>query len=169
MSPSGRLVSIGRVGPAHGRDGSFWLENAVEAAHEALAQGTEVVVGPSRTRVERCAGSSDRPLLRIAAIETRAEAAARRGEGVLVAEELAPLGPGEWLVEDLVGARVEGLGEVRRVLAGASCDLLEVGYDALLIPLVSDAVLSIDPGARVIEVDRRFLGLHEDDQARGTE
>ncbi len=162
MSAGGRLVSVGRVGAAHGRDGSFWVEGGVEGAHEVLAQGAEVVLGGKRTRVERRAGSSERPLLRIAGVETRAEAAARRGEAVLVGEELAPLGPGEWLVEDLVGARVEGLGEVRRVLAGASCDLLEVGEDALLIPLVSDAVVRIDPGTGVIEVDRRFLDLGED-------
>jgi 16S rRNA processing protein RimM len=170
LSAGGRLVSVGRVGSAHGRDGSFWVEGAVEAAHEALAQGAEVVLGEERTRVERRAGSSERPLLRIAGIGSRAEAVARRGEAVLVDEELAPLGPGEWLVEDLVGARVEGLGEVRRVLAGASCDLLEVGEDGLLIPLVADAVVRIDPGARVIEVDRGFLGLGEADaDARGTE
>lgn len=159
---SGRLVNVGRVGGAHGRDGSFWVEGAVEAADEALAAGAEVVVAGCCARVERRAGTSERPLLRIAGVETRAEAAARRGEPVLVAEELAPLRPGEWLVEDLVGARVEGLGEVRRVLAGASCDLLEVGEDGLLIPLVSDAVLSIDARARVIEVDRGFLGLGDD-------
>jgi 16S rRNA processing protein RimM len=158
-------VSVGRVGAAHGRDGSFWLEGAVEAAHEALAQGAEVVLRGSRACVERRAGSCERPLLRVAGIETRAEVAARRGEPVLVEEELAPLGPGEWLVEDLVGARVEGLGEVRRVLGGASCDLLEVGEDGLLIPLVSDAVRRIDLRARVIEVDRRFLGFGEDDGA----
>ena len=170
MSAGGRLVSVGRVGAAHGRDGSFWVEDAVQAAHEVLAQGAEVVLDGKRTRVERRAGSSDRPLLRIAGIETRADAAARRGEAVLVDEELAPLGAGEWLVEDLLGARVDGLGEVRRVLAGVSCDLLEVGEDALLIPLVSDAVVRIDPGARVIEVDRRFLGLGEDaGEAEGIE
>ncbi len=159
---------MGRVGAVHGRDGSFWVEGAVEAAHEALAPGGEVVVAGRRARVERRAGTSERPLLRIAGVETRAEAAARRGEAVLVDEALAPLGPGEWLVEDLVGARVEGLGEVRRVLAGPSCDLLEVGEGRLLIPLVSDAVRSIDPGARVIDVNRAFLGLGEDD-ARGPE
>ena len=116
-----------------------------------------------RARVERRGGTSERPLVRIAGVETRPGAAARRGETVLVDEELAPLGPGEWLVEDLIGASVEGLGEVRRVLAGTSCDLLEVGDEGLLIPLVSDAVLSIDPAARVIEVDRRFPGLGEED------
>ncbi len=155
------------MGGAHGRDGSFWVEGAVEAAREALAPGAEVVVAGGRARVERRAGTGERPLLRITGVDTRAAAAARRGEAVLVEEELAPHGPGEWLVEDLVGARVEGLGEVRRVLAGASCDLLEVGEDGLLIPLVSDAVLGIDSRAGVIEVDRRFLGLGEDDGEGG--
>ena len=45
------------------------------------------------------------------------------------------------------------------MLAGPSCDVLEVGEDAVLVPLVSDAVRNVDPAARVIEVDLRFLGL----------
>jgi ribosomal 30S subunit maturation factor RimM len=45
------------------------------------------------------------------------------------------------------------------VLDGPSCELLEVGEDALLIPFVSDAVKRVDIHERVIEIDRDFLGL----------
>jgi ribosomal 30S subunit maturation factor RimM len=54
---------------------------------------------------------------------------------------------------------VPGLGSVRRVLNLPSCDVLEVGDQPVLVPLISDAVTSVDLDARVIEVDRRFLGL----------
>jgi ribosomal 30S subunit maturation factor RimM len=47
------------------------------------------------------------------------------------------------------------------VIASPSCDLLEVGDDALLVPLVSDAVRRVDTEAGVIEVDREFLGLDD--------
>jgi ribosomal 30S subunit maturation factor RimM len=38
-----------------------------------------------------------------------------------------------------------------------SCDVLEVGDE--LIPLVTDAVTSVDVENKVIEIDREFLGL----------
>jgi 16S rRNA processing protein RimM len=165
LSSEGRLVAVARVGAAHGRDGSFWVEEAPgagagpAAASRALDEGAQLTVAGRRVRVERRAGTAERPLLRLSGIEDRAAASALRGERLLVPEAEAPLGPGEWLVDDLVGARVAGLGSVRRVLAGSSCDLLEVGGQAMLVPLVSDAIRRINPDAGVIEVDRRFLGL----------
>ena len=57
------------------------------------------------------------------------------------------------------GCEVPGLGSVRRVIAAPSCDLLEVGDDAVLVPFVSDAIRRVDTEARVIEVDREFLAL----------
>jgi ribosomal 30S subunit maturation factor RimM len=68
-----------------------------------------------------------------------------------------PLGEGEYAADDLVGCRVEGVGVVERVVNGPSCDVLEVGD--VLIPFVEDAIVSLDLDARVIEVDRSFLGL----------
>lgn len=72
----------------------------------------------------------------------------------------------EWWVEDLEGCTVlDGeitVGTVRRVLALPSCDVLEVarasdGTD-LLVPLIGDAVRSVDIERAEIEVDLRFLG-----------
>lgn len=164
MSSQARLVTVGRVGRAHGRDGSFWVEDALAGGGETgeggpLAEGVEVVVAGVHTRIERRAGTQERPLIRLSAIDGRDAAAGLRGEELLVAEALAPLAAGEWLVEDLVGARIEGVGEVRRVLAGPSCDLLEVGEEGVLIPLVSDAIRAVDVEAGRIEVDRDFLAV----------
>ena len=136
----------GRVGRPHGRDGSFWVEGATEE----LAGAAEVTVRGSRHAVERRSGSAERPLLRLAGI---ADPAALRGEPLLVDGELDVC---EWLAADLVGCRVEGLGTVRRVLAGPSCDLLELD-DGTLLPFVTDAVVSIEDG--LIRVDRDFLAL----------
>jgi ribosomal 30S subunit maturation factor RimM len=46
---------------------------------------------------------------------------------------------------------------VRRVLDGPSCDLLELD-DGTLLPFISDAIVSVDTGARRIQVRREFLG-----------
>ena len=144
------LVTAGRVGKAHGRDGSFY----VEAADHPLAEGTDVVVASRAHRVERRAGGDDRPLVRLSGLEDRDAVVALRGELLLVEDEL---GEGEWLAADLVGCEVRGLGRVRRVLGGPSCDVLELD-DGTLVPLVSDAIVSIDPGARCIEARLEFLG-----------
>jgi ribosomal 30S subunit maturation factor RimM len=73
---------------------------------------------------------------------------------LLVEDELAT---DEWLAADLAGCAVVGLGPVRRVLDGPSCSLLEL-EDGSLVPLVSDAIESIDVDAREIRVNREFLG-----------
>ncbi len=107
--------------------------------------------------MEARAGSDARPLIRVEGVSTR-EAAAALGGGLVLVALSDPLREDEWLAEDLVGCRVEGLGEVRRVVGGSSCDVLEL-EDGTLVPLVSDAVTAVDLRAGKIEVDRSFLGM----------
>ena len=156
MPAQPRLVTVGRVGRPHGLDGSFWVE---EAAHP-LAAGTAVQVSGARRTVERRAGTDARPLVRLEGVEEREAAASLTGKLVLVQEREAPLAADEWLAGDLEGCVVEGLGRVTRVVGAPSCDLLELD-DGTLVPLVSDAVRSIDVESRRIEVDHRFLGREE--------
>jgi 16S rRNA processing protein RimM len=144
------LVTAGRVGKAHGRDGSFYVE---EPDHP-LSEGTAVMMASRPHRVERRAGGDDRPLIRLSGLEDRDAVMPLRGELLLVEDELRE---GEWLAADLLGCEVPGLGMVRRVLGGPSCDVLELD-DATLVPLVSDAIVSIDPSARRIDVRLEFLG-----------
>jgi 16S rRNA processing protein RimM len=141
-------ITGGRVGRAHGRDGSFY----VDEAQALFAEGSRVRVGGAAHEVLRRAGTDDRPLIRLAGID---DPGALRGEVLLVEGELED---GEYLVSDLVGCEVPGLGRVERVLDAPSCPLLEVGDDALLVPLVGDAVKHVDLERRIIEVDRDFLG-----------
>ena len=152
------------MGRAHGLDGSFWVEDALSASEdgrEPLAVVTEVTIDERRGRVARRAGTAARPLVRLDSVADRDAAGTLRGEELRVAEGDAPLAAGEWLIADLVGARVEGIGEVRRVLTAPSCDLLEVGDQGVLIPLVADAIRRIDVEAGRIEVDHAFLGVGE--------
>ena len=143
-------MTAGRVGGAHGRDGSFY----VERADHPLREGTALVLASRPRTVERRAGTDERPLVRLSGLGDREAVARLRGELLLVERELAD---GEWLAGDLVGCDVPGLGNVRRVLDGPSCDLLELD-DGTLVPFVSDAIVAVEPRARRIEVRRDFLG-----------
>jgi 16S rRNA processing protein RimM len=156
LTDAGRQVTAGRVGRPHGLDGSF---HVVYPTQE-LSVGGEVEVGGLRAVIERLAGTAERPILRLAGVGDRDAAERLRGEELMV--DAGELEEGEYLTEDLVGCEVPGLGAVRRVMALPSCDVLEVGDDGVLVPLISDAVSRIDLDERVIEVDRRFLGLGDD-------
>jgi 16S rRNA processing protein RimM len=148
-----RQSRAGRVGRPHGLDGSFYVESATDA----LASGAEVTIAGVDTVIERRAGTADRPLIRVRGIADRDAAAALAGADVLVAG--GDLEPGEYLAEQLVGCEIPGLGAVRRVIPAPSCDVLEVGEAALLVPFVSDAIARVDTEARVIEVHHEFLGF----------
>ena len=153
--PSGpRLVTAGIVGRSHGLDGSF----SVERADHPLEQGTVVHVAGQERPIERRFGTDDRPLVRLRGVFDREAARALKGELLLVEDTLAE---GEWLAEDLVGCRVEGLGEVRKIVGGPSCDVLEL-EGGELVPLIADAVREVDLEARRIEIDRHFLKLDAD-------
>jgi len=148
-------VTAGRIGRAHGVDGSFYLEHP----SRALEVGATVTAGGTARRVERSAGTAARPLVRLSGVADRTDADALRGEDVLIDDEETPLDADEWLADDLVGCRVEGLGEVTKVVSAPSCDLLVVGESEILVPFVRDAVRSVDSASRRIEVDLEFLAL----------
>jgi 16S rRNA processing protein RimM len=139
------LVTAGRVGKPHGRDGSFY----VEGASHALPVGHTVLVQERPHTVSRRAGTDDRPLIRLAGVS---DPGAYRGELLLVDEQL---GKEEWLASDLLGCSVSGHGRVVRVLDGPSCSVLEL-EDGTLVPFVSDAIRSVEPGEIVVNED--FLG-----------
>ena len=156
MTEPAAQVSAGRVGKAHGLDGSFYVTHC----SEPLDVGTDVVVAGRSTRVERRAGTDERPIVRIGGVSDRNAAEALRGERILVAA--GELDEGEYLSADLVGCEIAGLGRVLRVIPAPSCDLLEVGEGGLLVPFISDAVKRVDLEARVIEVDAAFLDVDLD-------
>jgi 16S rRNA processing protein RimM len=139
------LVTAGRVGKAHGRDGSFY----VDGADHPLAVGTMVSLGGRSLSVARRGGTDKRPLIRLDGLE---DPRAARGESLLVDAELTE---GEWLAADLVGLAVPGHGRVARVIDGPSCSVLEL-EDGVLVPFIADAIESIEGGE--IRVDDHFLG-----------
>lgn len=153
MTGPARLVTAGTIGRPHGLDGTFHVMRPLHP----LAAGTAVRVAGTERRVERRAGSDDRPLVRLEGIGDRAAAAALGGELLLVEESLAE---NEWLAADLVGCEVPGLGSVCRVVDAPSCDVLEL-EGGELVPLISDAIERVDLAGRTISIDRRFVGLDD--------
>ena len=151
------------MGRPHGLDGSFYVTRPNAAL---LAAGTPVQVGALAGVIERRAGTDERPIVRLEGHTAREDAEALRGEDLVVAlADAPPLGEGEWWPEQLEGcAVVDGpveVGVVTRMLNYPSCELLEVerpAADALLVPLVADAIRSVDVDARRIDVDLAFLG-----------
>jgi 16S rRNA processing protein RimM len=139
------LVTAGRVGKPHGLDGSFY----VERASHPLPPDTTLLLGDSPHTVTRRAGTNERRLIQLSGVS---DPGAHHGELLLVEEEL---GDGEWLASDLLGCSVPGHGRVVRVLDGPSCSVLELS-DGVLVPFVSDAIRSVEPGE--IVVDEEFLG-----------
>jgi 16S rRNA processing protein RimM len=139
------LVTAGRVGKPHGLDGSFYVD---DPRHE-LPEGAELVVRGHGHRIERRAGTDERPLIRLAGVD---DPGALRGELLLVEDELRE---GEWLAADLVGLSVPGMGVVARVVDGVSCSVLEL-EDGTLIPFVSDAIEQVDLEAGEIRVRPGF-------------
>ena len=154
------LLHAGRVGRPHGLDGSF---HVVEPAPRLLWVGAPIWVGERPTEVMRRAGTDERPILRVGLASDRTAVEALRGEPLRAPRDAAPaLEEDEYWADDLVGCAVVAgertLGTVRRLVAFPSCEVLEL-EGGELIPLVHDAVRSVDPQARRIVVDDEFLGL----------
>ena len=154
------MLNAGRVGRPHGLDGSF---HVTRPRGLLLTLGGSVRIGEDVHEIVRRAGTEDRPILRLRGIDDRAGAEALREADLLVERAAAPpLPDGEYWPEDLEGCTVltpdgHELGVVAAMRALPSCEVLEVGD--LLVPLVGDAVLSIDLDARRIVVDPEFLGV----------
>lgn len=154
------LLNAGRVGRPHGLDGSF---HVTRPRGVLLRLGGALRIGADVHEIVRRAGTEDRPILRLLGIDDRAGVEALRGADLLVERaDAPPLPEGEYWAEDLEGCLVvtpdgRELGTVARLRPLPSCEVLEVGD--LLVPMVGDAVLSIDIAARRIVVDPGFLGI----------
>jgi 16S rRNA processing protein RimM len=156
-------LSAGRVGRAHGLDGSF----VVTWPRAALLQlGASLRVGDRDHEIVRRAGTDAKPIVRLEGIDSREAADAIRGADLLVARAAAPaLDEDEYWPEDLEGCAVTDgdreVGTVRRLVGYPSVDVLEVeraGGGDLLVPMVHDAIRSVDVAARRIDVSLEFLG-----------
>lgn len=151
----------GRIGRPHGLDGSVHIAGA----NVALLRGRTVVfVAGAPREIARRAGTEEHPIMRFDGAASREDAEALRGAELTVPRADVPLEEGEYWAEQLEGcAVVDGdvaIGFVRKMTALPSCEMLEVDRpdgDELLVPMVRDAIRSIDVEARRIDIDLGFL------------
>lgn len=154
------FLHAGRVGRAHGLDGSFLVTRPRPAL---LRLGVRLRVGADEREIVRRSGTDERVILRVEGAADREAVERLRGAELLVAREAAPpLDADEFWAEDLEGLRVvdgeRALGSVRRLLELPSCEVLELDTE-VLVPLVRDAVRRVDVAGGVVDVDAGFLGV----------
>ncbi len=149
-------MPIGRVGRPHGLDGAFVVEHASDDDRRWEVGASLLVDGrPATIEVSRRVGGRRRAI--------RLDRPVDRGAELSVdAAELPPPDPDSYYAFELVGLLVvdeddDTLGRVVAVLPGAANDNLQL-EDGVLVPLIEDAVRSVDLEGRTIVVDRAFLG-----------
>jgi 16S rRNA processing protein RimM len=161
------VLPAGRVGRPHGLDGSFYVTGA---RPRLLSLGTVVAFAGREAAITRRSGTDQRPIVRLEGIDDRDAVQALRGAELSVQAPRAPaLAEGEWWAHELEGCEVFGgerlLGTVVRLIELPSCEALEVqpsgGGEALLVPMVKDAIRAVEIDRSRIEVDLAFLGLDE--------
>jgi 16S rRNA processing protein RimM len=135
------LISVGRVGRSHGRDGSFVVDQASEDP-ERFAPGARVYIDGEPAKVAEAKRAGKRLVVRL-------DREAPRGAVLSVPRgDLPPPGEDEYYVFQLVGLNVDeeggrSLGRVEDVAPGVANDVLELDT-GIALPLVEDCVLSVD-------------------------
>ena len=147
------LVTVGRVGRAHGVAGAFVVEEA-STASERFAVGATLYVGGEAARVLESKRAGGRPVIRL-------ERTVERGAALTVRRAALPsLAPDSYYVLELVGLSVQDdrgrqLGRVVEVAPGVANDVLELD-SGLSLPLVEACVRRVELARGRILVDSAF-------------
>jgi 16S rRNA processing protein RimM len=148
---------IGTVQGAFGLRGELKIKPHTDFP-ERFARLRQVFLGPQRApyTVKRSRPHQDRVLLTLAGVETPERARDLTGLDLAVPRsEAVELPEGHYYLDDLVGLTVfsadgKAVGEVSDVLQTGSNDVLVVGRgnNAVLIPLIADAVVELNVEGR---------------------
>lgn len=148
-------MPVGRVGRPHGLDGAFVVEHGSDDETRYAVGATLHVDGqPAVVQLSRRVGRGRWAI--------RLDRDVGRGQQLQVRrDELPPLDEDEFYAFQLIGLVVEEvggrqLGRVRDVLPGAANDNLELD-DGTLVPMIEDAIASIDPGEGRILLNPGFI------------
>jgi len=162
------LVTVGRIGRAHGIKGEVGVDVRTDEPDRRFADGATVVTDAKVSRTLTVASSrwhSGRLLVKFAEVPDRT--AAEQLRNLLVQSEVAgdeqPEDPDEFYDRDLIGLAVrtsEGAdaGEVIDVVHLPSQDLLEIrrpAGNAVLVPLVEELVPEINVDKQYVVVADR--------------
>lgn len=162
------LVTVGRIGRAHGLKGEVGVELRTDEPERRFADGATVITESRVPRTLTVASSrwhSGRLLVKFAEVLDRTAAEQLRNLNVQaeVSDDERPEDPDEFYDRELIGLAVrttEGAeaGEVIDVVHLPSQDLLEIrrpAGNAVLVPLVEELVPEIDLAERVVVVADR--------------
>jgi len=134
-------VQIGRVGRAHGLDGSFVVERPSDDARW-WRPGARFLVGGVETEVVAAKRPGARTVVKV-------DPPAERGAAIEVERaQLPPTEDGEFYIFQLLGLAVEeeggrALGRVADVIPGIANDVLELD-SGVALPLVEDCVRDVN-------------------------
>jgi 16S rRNA processing protein RimM len=148
-------VPVGRVGRPHGLDGAFVVERGSDDdSRYAVGAVLRVNGVPATIVLSRRVGRGRHAI--------RLDRRVDRGDELAIPRAELPLLPeGEFYNFEIIGLRVEEaggrvLGIVRDVLPGPANDNLELD-DGTLVPMIEDAICSIDPAEGVVLLNPGFI------------
>jgi 16S rRNA processing protein RimM len=154
-------VNAGRIAGVFGLRGELKLD-ASRIGDDAVRPGLCVLLrlpdGTERAAtIESVRRQKDRPLIRIAGVEDATAAQTLTGAQVSISRDDAPLAPGEYFDEDLVGCRLVDEAGVERgvvvdVLHYPNGDFLVTGASRALLPLIAAFIAHVDVASKEIRV-----------------
>ena len=155
-------ILVGRIARAHGNKGQVIVDPETDFLDERFAAGKTVFVGEgadARTIIAARVHQG-RPVIALEGVDTMNDAEALAGAELKVdAAELMALPQGTYYRHDLVGCEVidtEGrlIGEVAAVEGPLEMSRLVINapHGEVLIPLVADICVEIDPTAKRIRI-----------------
>ena len=156
--PAPERVLLGLVTRSRGLRGEMMLDRAVEGPYP---NGLPVQIGSSEYVLERLQAHQGRSLIKVSGIGTVELADAQRDREVTVARGDVLTGPGEYLLQDLLGCDVvdDAAANVYGIVSGWQSNgaqiLLEVDSgdaEPVLVPLVPAICLAVLPNERLIRV-----------------
>jgi 16S rRNA processing protein RimM len=158
------LITVGRIARPHALRGEVAIAPVTDFVEDRFQPGRAVfVMAPSGVRQLEIASvrfHQGRPLVAFEGVEgIDAAEALGRGEVRMAPEALGPLPEATFYHHDLVGCEVVTrggtvVGQVRRVEGAMTASLLVVAgpRGEVLVPLVADICVSVEPAARRIVV-----------------
>jgi 16S rRNA processing protein RimM len=154
---------VGRVARAHGNRGQVIVNPETDFAEERFKVGQVLLLGAAGTptRIAAVRFQQGRPIVALEGVATMNEAEALAGAELwMAAADIPPLPANTFYRHDLVGCEVRDtggivVGRVRAVDGTIDRSLLVVDGERgeVLIPLVADICVTVDPAAGVIVVN----------------
>lgn len=156
------LILVGRVARAHGIKGQVIVNPDTDFPAARFAAGTVLLVGEPAVarRITTTRFHKGRPVIGLEGIGTMNEASTLAGAELKVpASTLAPLPEHTYYRHELVGCEVQDtdgrtIGRVDAVEGpiGMSRLVIHAPHGEVLIPLVADICVEVDPAARRVRV-----------------